>query len=863
MPQSTGPRLWYPCETVMACIEDGDKFSLRNRFSMLNDEFERSWQLKEFFTPFLLAVQLPNTHFSKLDTHLSTLIPGALETYPNAIPSSGAQSGTEEVRVVEDIISRLPSLPQRLFALPLVKSELMRGNGTLWDGIRNGRWASKFVVPESRHHLEAQQPAEATSIMDLISKSQDIIWANLYVTQFIDTNSVVLATKIAQQGTKADIVFAQDCLQYINLLADLNDEFDKLDNAASLSIMEPFSDPTLSVQGLKRALFPEVDDGHTQGRAILKVFLWTVWQRSVMLYFYYIIRVQLFHGYPPEWSSLFVVQGIERLSHLDSEDYRGDGIDYVCNWAFEVLRTSRSSLGLDFRTMLSRFDSHFVGFSGRCIKGSTLTCQGDLPESCERFTGAETKAQSAHTTSCNGSCQKISWSEESYRKVRGPRAIDFEKASCSLQYIEASSRTMAISHVWSHGQGGRPEQGINLCLHEQYSSLAKSCRCDSYWIDSTCIPSDSQLRKEAIDTINGVFTTSNVILICDKDLQSVDISSEQTERPHIELLEILLSILLVCDWNVRAWTMLEAIRGRKNVHILTGGYQLISLTELFLEVLNDGAIDLAVLLGSAQHLLPSSDPSPSLSLEDGGFLLSQRHASRADDEIVIWGLLKSLPGDKSPASLWKSQSAVLTGYLMSSAPRIELPGYHWAPQTPYIRPQFRSVFLDDGLQGNSLEQKYMVCYQPYDGQGSYIAQNCPSGLVGKWLVCDLNLTMLAKYRYDFCHKTLLEVGHPTQIELNPTLDPMIEVYEQPDTASACNLIEELISLQNKVRIIRPLATCGTVQYEGGQGRGERYGTVAAICTLGAEQHSWKWQGVYQWLDETDDSTWIIETMVIV
>jgi hypothetical protein len=438
-------------------------------------------------------------------------------------------------------------------------------------------------------------------------------------------------------------------------------------------------------------------------------------------------------------------------------------------------------------------------------------------------------------------CQKIAWSEESYRKIDGARAVHLDNRNNYLQYCQASSNTMAISHVWSHGHGGRPEQGINLCLHEQYSSLAKGSNCESYWIDAACIPSDPQLRKAAIKTINTVFTISKVVLIIDKDIQSVDLSTSR-----IETLETLLSILLVSDWNVRAWTMLEAIRGRKNVHLLGKGGRLISLLELFLKVMNEGAIDLGVLLGSAQHLLPSSDPNAPLSVEDAAFLLSQRHASRITDEVVIWGLLSNLPGDTSPLKLWVSQPCVRTGFLMSSAPRLELPGYHWAPQSPYIRPQLRTVLLNNCLVLGIHQQHYMICYQSYDGQDSYVARNTGSGLEGKWLVRDMDWTVLARYRDDFCFKTPLGEGHPTQQEFNPDLDPTIEVYEQPDTANACNLIETLISAHNRVRVVRPLAIYGTEPYRGGRKRGETYGMVAAVCALGPSDETWEWKGVYQW-----------------
>ncbi|KAH8790385.1 hypothetical protein F5882DRAFT_95054 [Hyaloscypha sp. PMI_1271] len=853
MSQSTGPRLLYPCEAVAACIAHQGTFSLENRFSTVVDEDERCWQLRIFCTPLLDAVQLRENHFLALNAHFTTLLPKALNRQPGTLSSDEALPPFQENQLVRDILRRLPSLPQRLFALPFVNTG---ARGTLWDGIRDGGWAEKFVLPDARLQVGQQTlndvEYDPATIMKQLSDMQDRVWANLYVTTFIDTNSVVLAIKIAQEGT-ANLIFAREFLQYINALADLIGEFESLNDAASLQFTQAFSDPSPSVQALREALFPKVDDGHKQGRDIIKVFLWTAWQRSVMLYFYYLLQVQLQQGYSPEWGSLFAVRGIQRLEELDS----GAEINYICNWSFQILRASRSSLGLDFRTMLSRFESHFGERSGRCKQGSGLACQGDMPETCQRFIGSETKSQSKHTSSCDGHCEKIRWSEQSYRSVTGARAVYFDSNNSYLQYCEASPRTMAISHVWSHGQGGRPEHGINVCLHQQYCSLAKACDSDSYWIDSACIPREPQLRKEAIETINTVFATSKVVLISDMDLQSIDLST-----PGIEKLETLLSILLVCDWNVRAWTMLEAIRGRNNVNILCNDSQMISLTDLVRTVLNEGAIDLAVLLGCAQHLLPS-DPTAAISIEDAGFLISRRHASRSDDEVVIWGLLNSLPGEKSALNLWASQKCVRTGYLMSSASRLEAEGYHWAPSAPYIRPQIRTVALNNYPDSIiQQQQNYMVCYQAYDGQGSYIASRVDGGLQSKWLVQDMTGSLLNTYRENFCYKTPLGAGHPTQQEINPDLDEMVEVHEQPDTVLACNSIERLLSAGNAVRVVRPLAECGAVPYKGAMRRGESYGMIAAVCVLKPGSENWEWQGVYQWLDEIDDYRWRIESMVI-
>jgi hypothetical protein len=151
--------------------------------------------------------------------------------------------------------------------------------------------------------------------------------------------------------------------------------------------------------------------------------------------------------------------------------------------------------------------------------------------------------QSAHTYRCTGknNCGRLVWDSASYKKVpsseqSGARAVDIaDTTRTHLKYRESSGRTLAISHVWSHGQGGRPEAeitdskkgklkgGMNQCLHERYTNIAQRVDCDSYWIDTACIPFDEQLRREAISKINRVFKQSKVTLICDRDIQEMDI----------------------------------------------------------------------------------------------------------------------------------------------------------------------------------------------------------------------------------------------------------------------------------------------------------------------------------------------------
>ncbi|KAH6681595.1 hypothetical protein B0J14DRAFT_557005 [Halenospora varia] len=217
------------------------------------------------------------------------------------------------------------------------------------------------------------------------------------------------------------------------------------------------------------------------------------------------------------------------------------------------------------------------------------------------------------------------------------------------QYAKISETTMAILHVWNHGQGGRPETGYNACLHERYSHIAIQSGYSSYWMDTPCIPSEHELRNQAIREINNVFTYSNMTLVCDKDIMKIDIKDLT-----IKIRESILAALLVCDWNTRSWALLEAIRADHNIHLLCKDNKIISLKEN-LDICNrDGSLDIANLFLTARHLIPrertripdlnecnssesDNDPEPfrKFAIEEAAVLLSNRVASRPGDEIVI------------------------------------------------------------------------------------------------------------------------------------------------------------------------------------------------------------------------------------
>lgn len=114
-----------------------------------------------------------------------------------------------------------------------------------------------------------------------------------------------------------------------------------------------------------------------------------------------------------------------------------------------------------------------------------------------------------------------------------------------------------------------------------------------------------------------------------------------------------------------------------------------------------------------------------ISLGEGGILLSHRHASRKNDDILIWSLLVNPKAIKNVDQLWKNQlgTKIPTGFLLSSTPRIQgSRGLSWAPCSPTVQPSPNS-----SMTGESV-------YLFYDGADTGIGLVTVEGLQAKWLV---------------------------------------------------------------------------------------------------------------------------------
>lgn len=493
---------------------------------------------------------------------------------------------------------------------------------------------------------------------------------------------------------------------------------------------------------------------------IVRAALYSSWQRSVHLCQYSELGRRL-SGTIDQISggSRLHLRGPASTLGLSAQDLEIQAVqgkaESMCSWTFRVLRIGAVGSGMDFRTFHSRYNRVRADAPGRCRKHSTKSCAGRGPDHCRRFHGMRIADQSMHDYKCLQSCKRLYWNEESYRATSGSRAVRLDEfkpgRSQLIEYCCASDKTLAISHVWSHGQGGRPHEGVNACLHNRYVDIAKRLGCDSYWWDSLCIPTDHNLRVEAIRYINSTFASSKATLICDKDLMSIDMGDQLLIDK-----ESLLSALLVSDWNVRAWTFLEGLRSRQRIHILCKDNVVIYFRQMVKDVYDFGHIDLSILAFNVSHILPNFTPPIPRKIrnrggifhprddenhtrilymrrEAAGSVLSLRPASRKGDDIVIWSLLTGEDISDTPSDLWQRNYSprwltwprppgqVNTGFLMSSARRMQHRGRSWAPCTSYCRPS-SSPYLHVG-----------PLYPAYDSAESFLEDISTRGLVSDWL----------------------------------------------------------------------------------------------------------------------------------
>ena len=121
-------------------------------------------------------------------------------------------------------------------------------------------------------------------------------------------------------------------------------------------------------------------------------------------------------------------------------------------------------------------------------------------------------------------------------------------------------------------------------------------------------------------------------------------------------------------------------------------------------------------------------------IEVAGSWLSHRPASRKGDEIVIWSLLPQ-HGTKAihnVVEFWRSQRTVNSGFLLSSAERLEQRGLTWAPKTSYAVPTSGS------------KNRATTFYRPVPSQESAVVTIDEQGIFGEWYIHEFDPRVISQ-----------------------------------------------------------------------------------------------------------------------
>lgn len=385
---------------------------------------------------------------------------------------------------------------------------------------------------------------------------------------------------------------------------------------------------------------------------------------------------------------------------------------------------------------------------------------------------------------------------------------------------------------------------------------------------------------------------AKVMLVCDKDIMEIDISNMTTA-----VCETLLVTAIVCDWNVRAWTFLEAFRARRTIHLLCRDNAVVQLKQVIEVVHRKGALDIGILLLAMPHFLPALDDrilaSPKtwapegrregfkagyLPIETSGSLLTHRAASRPGDDFVIWSLLmsdktifysaeafwKSMQGlayqtsVKRPGAVFSSAASIKIGYLVSSAPRLKTKGLGWAPASP----------ASDDLFLNKPERNHIDGFDGGPSEAGYITTD---GLVADWLLCKITGTgffwssmvssIAAAWR--FHHKHSPPPPHESQFPRNLAIIRARFLQGYRWGAILWPIQKEEFGgkwWEDGTRTRRTtLVVCGSNEIRGEVL--ERFVYNSSVPTRGKwdenrEAAGWEWRGIYVWDDAEDLPRWV-------
>ncbi|KAK5700175.1 hypothetical protein LTR17_023169 [Elasticomyces elasticus] len=387
--------------------------------------------------------------------------------------------------------------------------------------------------------------------------------------------------------------------------------------------------------------------------------------------------------------------------------------------------------------------SHFGALDesdhSRCSKSR---CIASLVESAEAY-------PTTHAIGCDGQCARYIPPLDQILEALASGGVPLIKADVvsdqprkytfSVSSFKPSENAdivpyNAFSHVWSHGLGSTSEIGIPSCqvnfLACTSSGLSDSPRGSTmFWIDSLCIPADKIERKRAIERMAATYRGAEVVLVLDQTLRTVQLYGEARGqcRPEYLLLRILTS-----PWYTRVWTYQEGVLAHKLKFLLADGHSATldftqsidagpAVNVLSIQMFRDNLHEIySYLRAHVQALNGQIEPINigHVALELRWRETLYRNAQGRNDEILAAGsvlgidisrLLQQPEGELRMAMFYKLVGRLYRNIIFAEVPRLQLPGFRWAPSSFLTRDERRpGTNLDVDCTDAGLRGQYVT-----------------------------------------------------------------------------------------------------------------------------------------------------------
>ncbi|KAG8530624.1 uncharacterized protein KY384_004662 [Bacidia gigantensis] len=270
--------------------------------------------------------------------------------------------------------------------------------------------------------------------------------------------------------------------------------------------------------------------------------------------------------------------------------------------------------------------------------------------------------------------------------------VDVVASSSEIEYV-------ALSHVWADGLGNPRRNDLKACQLEDIWRRLKTFK-DVFntgtgpvycWIDTICCPLEAHFQTKALALMGETYRDATAVLVLDSELQMTDCS-------FLDDMEICTRI--ACStWMTRLWTFQEAFLAR-NLYFQFKD-QVLSFDALrYVHNTIDSRINLRMLhkvIKSRMNGIQIRQTKDTLRPEQRLMMLAKalqgRSVSVASDEPLCLSTLLDLPlrrvAETEPRErmkefwhlLSKSRFGIPSIVMFSHCPRIQDPGFRWAPST--------------------------------------------------------------------------------------------------------------------------------------------------------------------------------------